>query len=180
MYIQWYVAVHDLAIDGPGDAGDCITGHRRQPVLDSQKLKPDAEVQRAAIERHRFQPGRSGNPGGRPKGVIYPAEWMARLVNVQPAELRAVLEDEKTTVSKRIAILQLLDAAGASVDDDIKVGDRRAAAADIMDRTTGKATQNINVQGDGVQPTLVQIIDGKAPRAVEAKHIDALPDKSEG
>lgn len=124
-----------------------------------------------------YTPGKSGNPGGRPKGITYPAEWMARLVDVEPDVLRAMLDDRTTTVSKRIAILQLLDAAGASVDEDIKVGDRRAAAADIMDRTTGKAQQTINVQGDGAQPTLVQIIEGEAPRAkrIQADHADALP-----
>ena len=125
--------------------------------------------------RPAWRSGQSGNPIGKPKGVRYPAEYLSELVDVPPDDLRAMLANSKTTCSKRIAIRMTLTAAGEL--DDTSAGEQQRAAADIMDRTTGKAQQTIRVDGGGPQPTLVQIIDGKAPRAkrIEATRIDGLP-----
>ncbi len=81
------------------------------------------------------------------------------MVDLGRDEVQAIADDDDASISKRMAAQMLLDA----IDDDAEV--RRRTTTEVMDRTTGKAQQHISVEGDGAQPTLVQIIEGKAPRA---------------
>ncbi len=113
---------------------------------------------------------------GRPKGVTYPAEWIKGMVGLDQAEIEHIADDRSESMSRRMAAKMVLDTIADEADA------RRAATREVMDRTTGRATQTVSVQGQGPQATLVQIMDGAAPRAkrVEAKHVENLPNSSAG
>ena len=82
----------------------------------------------ANLEKNVFQPGQSGNPGGRPKGVSLTAELNALLAEVKrgKVEARAVVE----------AIVR-----------EAKKGNVKAFTA-IADRTEGKPIQPIKHEGE--------------------------------
>jgi hypothetical protein len=95
-----------------------------------------------------FQKGKSGNPGGRPKGVMTKAR---ELVDNDPTRLLAVL-------------LELAESPTA------KDGDRRAAASDFLDRGWGKAPAYAPTEGgelselDDVQRAIGSFVDELAAR----------------
>ena len=80
----------------------------------------------------RWQPGQSGNPGGRPKGVVYPAEWMARLADHTRSELEAIINDDAQPISRQAAASLLLRAGAGHID----------AVNVFCDRTAGKPHQS--------------------------------------
>jgi hypothetical protein len=93
------------------------------------------------------------------------------MVDMGRDQVQEIADDDDASISKRMAARMLLD----SLDDDAEV--RRRVTTEVMDRTTGKSQQHINVQGDGVQPTLVQVISGKAPRAESVELAPQVPAK---
>ena len=103
-------------------------------------------------EDTQFKPGQSGNPLGRPKGV---AKQARDLVGNDPARLLQVL-------------LDIAEDKGASR------GERRAAAAEYLDRGWGKAASFTPVEdGDplelgDIERSIADIVDELAARR-EAK-----------
>ena len=93
----------------------------------------------------RWQPGQSGNPGGRKPGVVYVSEYLATMADWSRQEVEAVLASIDTPITKRIAARRLL---GADSDD------ARQAGADfdrIADRTEGRPYQSTTVRHEDSQ-----------------------------
>ena len=88
-------------------------------------------------------PGMSGNPGGRPKGVTYPCEYLRSLGGLTEGELRQVRKDRKAPINQRMAAEVLLQSI-TSQSDRL----RREAFGEIADRTTGRPTQSTTVHVD--------------------------------
>ena len=80
--------------------------------------------------KHRFKPGQSGNPGGRPK---------SKLVTQAYQELLEKVDSESgKTVAQIIAEKVVIEAQ----DNNL------AAVKEITDRTEGKAAQQVQLSGD--------------------------------
>ena len=90
------------------------------------------------IEKHKFKPGQSGNPNGRPKGTENSSTRLLRLLSiVQKKKNPATGEEEEFTVLEQMDM--------AMVSKALK-GDSKAYA-EILDRLEGKSKQlNINVE----------------------------------
>ncbi len=83
---------------------------------------------------HQFKKGRSGNPGGRPKGTSV------------TAELRRLLDEAHN--GKAIATLL----AERMVRDAL--AGKAGAAKELLDRAEGKVTERVEVQGGGAYVVL--------------------------
>ena len=88
-----------------------------------------------------FPPGQSGNPGGRPKGIVYPVEYLRGMGAMTRAELQAIRDDEDAPISKRAAAEMALQSIGADTERG-----RREAFSEIADRTTGKPVQDVRIE----------------------------------
>ncbi len=91
---------------------------------------PPADAKRAPAEHlapHRFQKGKSGNPGGRPKGSSI------------TAELRELLDNEHNgkRVASIVAELLLKGALKGSLPH----------LKEVLDRAEGKATDRVHISG---------------------------------
>lgn len=76
--------------------------------------------------RGRFQPGQSGNPGGRPKRTPEERDALAEIRTLSaevPGKLRALLRDKKTPPAIRLRVCEI-----------------------ILDRTYGKPTERIDIR----------------------------------
>jgi len=96
-----------------------------------------------------FQPGQSGNPGGRPKAL---------------AEVRDLARQHTAA-----AIRALLDVMQSSKNPSARV----AAATALLDRGWGKATQSFLEESAGPQEIVVRYVDEppvSPPRAVLSGH----------
>ncbi len=94
-----------------------------------------------------FQPGQSGNPGGRPKGIA--------------RQLRDAIDDDPSGLAQ-----VLLNVAYNSKARD---GDRIAAVREYLDRSYGKAPTFAPVDGDpldllSIDRTIGEIVDELANR----------------
>ena len=108
-----------------------------------------AEVAKPQVQAHplveagratRFKKGVSGNPGGVPKGTIYPGDYMRRMMHLAEPELRRIAADEGLPAPKRIAANMIIAALDGTGDD------RRWATKELLDRTEGKAHQSSSVE----------------------------------
>jgi hypothetical protein len=104
------------------------------------KTRPDAKQKRKGKPRgkpfpkgntagKRFQPGVSGNPGGRPAGL---------------AEVRALAQAHSTEAIETLVEIMR--------NPDAKDVDRRGAADSILDRAVGKPGQGVEITGKGGRP----------------------------
>ena len=50
-----------------------------------------------------WQPGQSGNPGGRPKSGVYPAEHMRGMTGMTVEEIQRIKDDPEEPAFRRIA-----------------------------------------------------------------------------
>ena len=91
-----------------------------------------------------WKPGQSGNPGGRPKGVVYPVEYLKSMGGMTQEELKAVRDDPAQPINRRAAAEMALQ----SVDAEATRKDRREAFSEIADRTTGRAHQHQTLSVD--------------------------------
>ncbi len=111
-------------------------------------------------QEHRFQPGKSGNPRGRPRAAASIREWWNRLMEEngegQPLftvrdlwQIREAKDDDRTVPSaKRIAAAMIIDALK---------GGRKAIEVTslIFDRTEGRPSQSVNLSGSlGMDPSV--------------------------
>ncbi len=105
-----------------------------------------------------FEPGESGNPGGRPKSA---KEWREaiRLAVNRP------LEDFERLDAHPPAQPKVIDALAASLVKKGLSGDVHAIR-EIADRLDGKATQAVEHMGDGGGPVEVKPSPTEAARAI--------------
>ena len=89
---------------------------------------------------HYFKPGQSGNPGGRPAGVVYPVEHLRSMGGMSQIELEKIRDDISQPVNRRAAAIMVLQMVSGSPSD------QRQAFAEVADRTSGKAIQAVQVE----------------------------------
>ena len=87
-----------------------------------------------------FQPGVSGNPGGRPKGFESASTVLTRFSLLTRTELKA-MDPESLTMMQAMCHKQILDSM--TVEDD---GVRLRYMDSVADRTGGKPTQAAEVK----------------------------------
>lgn len=113
-------------------------------VSDPENSGDSASEQRdSAKPRGRpFQPGQSGNPGGRPKGDL------ARLVR------------ERSSDGKRLVDFwfQVLDNKVPGLEGEAKVGDMQRASEVLAERGWGKAKQDMEVSGPDGGGLTIQVL----------------------
>ena len=116
------------------------------------------------LERGRWVPGQSGNPTGRPKGLVYPSELLHGLLAMDDdgtpkytrADLEKIVEDEDAAPALVIAARWILDGMRDGQRWVVgKDGKLQPAALDptpsrvrveLADRLEGKPVQKIAVQ----------------------------------
>jgi hypothetical protein len=118
-----------------------------------------------------FAPGVSGNPGGRPKSFLTVAENLKRVVPTMDAsEILAIAtgtqkcQDANLKIACRLVATAMGDVEASRSIDEIK------AAAEVMDRTDGKAAQTImvgprveNIDGQDLLTHLRAQVAGQLP-----------------
>ncbi len=118
---------------------------------------------RKTPEGRKWQPGQSGNPSGRPKGIAAQAR---ELIGNDPTELLSVFLE-------------------IAYDPSAKPADRRAAAESLLDRAFGKAPSYAPVDGDpldllSIDRTIGEIVDELARRREAAATSEAPPGELAG
>lgn len=91
------------------------------------------------IEPHKFQKGKSGNPKGRPKGVLNGSTRAKYWLDVSQKFKNPITGIEETLTQEDIAILGLLKKA--------RSGDVRAFK-ELMDRAYGQAKAEVKIDYD--------------------------------
>jgi hypothetical protein len=92
------------------------------------------------IVDHKFEPGKSGNPAGRPKGIPNAATRYQRFLNLIETQKNPVTgEQEKFTVAEILDLQQIVKA---------RKGDSRAYK-ELMDRLEGKAKEAVDITTGG-------------------------------
>jgi len=101
-----------------------------------------------------YQPGQSGNPGGRPKGVVYPAEHMRGMTGMTVEEIQRIKDDPQEPASRRIAAGMYLDAFHG---DTARA--RKDATAELCDRTSGRPCQSLEVIAEKPEKSVEELLD---------------------
>ena len=89
-----------------------------------------------------WQPGQSGNPGGRPRGSWGAGDYLRYLSteNITISDLRDIVADPDQPAGRVAAARLLLNAAGGA-EHDVRPAEQRAAFDSVVDRLEGKPTQ---------------------------------------
>ena len=116
-----------------------------------------------AAKPWQFQPGRSGNPGGRPKGLERTAREAMQLREYQA-------NDGQTYIGEAAAFHCLID---MFFDDKANMRERIAAFKEWCDRGHGKAKQTVNVTGESAAVAMMprdpaEMTDEEIDKAREA------------
>ena len=90
-----------------------------------------------------WKKGESGNPSGRARGVVYPAEWLRAMADWPVDRVHKVAADSAASISQRAAATVMIQQLESALDRD-----RRAALETVADRTTGKPAQSVHVIAD--------------------------------
>ena len=129
-------------------------------------------------EAHRFTPGQSGNPSGRPKGTTSkkltpPLDPLAKIVLDEAARLIPVRDGDRTvTVSMQQAIIRSLCVAAAKGDPRAQ----RLFYRDALALSEAQAREETQRAAEQVlEPTLIRriIVDPKDPSARHDSETDA-------
>ncbi len=96
---------------------------------------------------YRFKPGRSGNPGGRPKTKLLTQAYRELLEQVDPKTGK--------TVAQLIAENIIEKALRGALKGDL------AAVKEITDRTEGKVVQPLSHSGLGSEPITFNVVLGR-------------------
>jgi len=117
-------------------------------------------------QKGQFQPGQSGNPSGRPKGLEKRAQEAIALRTYKAA-------DGITYLGQEIALQVLVDIA---TNTQAKDRDRVAASQALLDRTIGRPKQSIEHDGElTVNRTVVQL-----PADLTDEQLEVLAKLDEG
>jgi hypothetical protein len=106
------------------------------------KLLPGSHVSPAT----EWQPGQSANPGGIAAGTAFPGKWYGALADKTDEELRAVMDDQRASMSKRAAARIIFEAFRGEASDAAGMRARRELLAEVMDRTDGRAIARLDAR----------------------------------
>lgn len=97
-----------------------------------------------------FKPGQSGNPKGRPKGVLHSKTRLKRLLELTEDLTNPITKEiEGFSVAEQMDLAQIIKA---------RKGDTKAYIA-LLDRLEGKPTQNVDMNIEGnMNVALVEFI----------------------
>lgn len=90
----------------------------------------------------RFKPGQSGNPGGKPRGLLTRAQveaCMGTMASMSREELQEVISNKKSTMLQIMVASIMAQAA--------KLGDPNRMEF-LLQRTIGKVADNVNLHQD--------------------------------
>ena len=129
---------------------DAQTSKREKPDSRSRITTPENRRKTGAGRggtvpppEHRFKPGQSGNPGGRPKTKLLTQAYRELLEQVDPKERKTLAE-----ILARKAVQQALKG-------------NLAALKEITDRTEGKSVQPLSHSGLGSEPIAFHVFRGR-------------------
>jgi hypothetical protein len=118
------------------------------------------------LKQHRWQKGQSGNPDGKPKGLVS----LTRILNnallddhIEIKELGKGKEKKKVEVRTNygvLIIMRMLDMAVAQGNDKM--------VKEIWDRIEGKAVQSINLGGQSGNPIELAEVDPDTQASIKA------------
>ena len=146
-----------------------VSKERFTPVLSVKvKMRPRGksfEQGNGFGAEYRFQPGESGNPGGRPKSAVLSAALRAKL---------------KSDVVKKLTSRTFAEKLCDKLVEEGLDGNVNAIVA-IGDRTEGKpaVTMSVNEGADGIK-TLIEICHAKYNELEPTEDDDGLPQLTEG
>ncbi len=130
--------------------GDAQTSKREKPGSHTRKITPQNRRKTGAGRggtvpppEHRFKPGQSGNPGGRPKAKLITTAYREALELLDPKE--------KKTLAQVLANITVEQARKGNL----------AALKEITDRTEGKSVQPLSHSGLGSEPITFNVVLGR-------------------
>ncbi len=129
---------------------DAQTSKREKPGSHTRKITPQNRRKTGAGRggtvpppEHRFKPGQSGNPGGRPKTKLLTQAYRELLEQVDPKE--------RKTLAQKLARKAVQQALKGNL----------AALKEITDRTEGKSVQPLSHSGLGSEPIAFHVNLGR-------------------
>ena len=101
------------------------------------------------IKAYEFKKGQSGNPNGRPKGVLNSKTILERFLSIEKS-MKNPLNDEFENLS--IAELMALKQIANALNGDL------GAYKEITDRLEGKTQSKVDITTDGakIEPTVIK------------------------
>jgi hypothetical protein len=102
--------------------------------------------------QHQFKPGQSGNPGGKPKGILTNDKIqgvIGRFADMTRDELQAVIQNQKSS---------MLEITVASILAQAAKGGDYTRLEFLLSRTIGKVKDQLEVST--VKPYIVERLDG--------------------
>ena len=108
-------------------------------------------IERLGDNAQTWQPGQSGNPGGRPKGSWGPADYLRFLQGEQFTEavLVAIRDDRGQPMGRRAAARMILATVPYRGGDARDYAEARRTFESINDRLEGKTVQSTRIIDEG-------------------------------